>query len=247
MRGRADQWAVVPIKSFVDAKHRLSSTLDDDARQALVRAMAEDVIAELKKVEGLQGVLVVTRSSEVRDFAIARGVEHWDDPPQADLSMALEATAEHLITTFAARTMMILPCDVPLAEAGLLSRALSRHRGLTLASDIAGAGTNLLIASPPNLIRFCYDGYGFQVHRERGRELGVDVQIIQDERLQLDIDTPDDLERMKRLAEGTEVRLGSQTLPLLRTAAHSRTGTGAQQIPQPDIHATRHSYRMNHP
>lgn len=205
-------WALVPIKSFGDAKKRLAEAVDARTRHLLVRTMAEDVIAQLKKVPGLAGILIATRSDEVRGFAKAQQVECWEEPRDADLSAALNAAARHLASALAADTVMILPCDVPLVESRLLSEALSRHQALTLASDDGGEGTNLLIASPPNLIEFCYDGHGFEVHRGRGLALGVDVQIIEDDTIQLDVDTPRDLDRLTKRAIGRE---GSRTLNLI--------------------------------
>ncbi len=206
-------WALVPIKSFAGAKKRLSEALDLGTRRALVRAMAEDVIGELKKVPGLTGILIATRSDEVREFAHKQTVECWKDPIETDLSTAVDGAARYLRSDFAADTLMILPCDVPLVESETLTQALAQHKDLTLASDNEGEGTNLLIASPPHLIDFCYDGHGFGVHRERGLALGAQVQVIEDDRIQLDVDTPRDLERLTTMGEGIE---GRRTLNLVR-------------------------------
>lgn len=224
---RSNIWALVPIKSFSGAKKRLAEAIDIQTRRLLVRAMAEDVIAELKKLTSLTGILIATRSDEVRVFAREQGVECWEDPPQADLSAALDAAALHLASSFKADTLMILPCDVPLVDSRRLADALSRHQGLTLASDKHGEGTNLLIASPPHLIDFCYDGHGFRVHRERGLALGADVRVIEDERIQLDVDTPEDLDRLIAQGEGIET---SRTLLLVsRNRTRFRVPSNTQE------------------
>ena len=190
-------WAVVPIKSFAGAKKRLAVALDADSRKILVRAMAEDVIATLKNVRGLAGILVVTASKEVQAFARSEGVDVWDDPLSGDLTGTLEAAAEHLIASRRADTMMIVPSDVPLVLGEVLSDALERHESLSLASDDQGEGTNLLIATPPNLIRLCYDGHGFRTHMNRGRALDLSPQVVQDASIHLDIDTPEDLKQLR--------------------------------------------------
>ena len=210
-------WAIVPIKAFASAKKRLASALEDSSRRELVRAMARDVIEALEGVSGLSGILVVTADEEVRGFARDLGVECWDDPADGDLTKSLEAAAEHLASTLSADTMIILPADVPLVSSALLFPVLSRHESLTLASDDEGEGTNLLIASPPNLIRFCYDGHGFHVHLQRGQALGIKPHIVSDPRIQLDIDTPRDLQRLRTLGKGVQ---GKHSLSVLAKSSH---------------------------
>ncbi|MCY4041697.1 MAG: 2-phospho-L-lactate guanylyltransferase [Gammaproteobacteria bacterium] len=190
-------WAVVPIKSFIGAKKRLARVIDPKSRAALVNAMANDVIRALKHVRQLTGIRIVTASDEVHAFARAEGVDDWHDPLSGDLSGTLEAAAEHLAASRRADTMMIVPCDVPLVRHELLAEALDRHESLTLASDDQGEGTNLLIASPPNLIRLCYDGHGFRTHLARGHALGLTPQIIEDDSIHLDVDTAEDLQKLR--------------------------------------------------
>ncbi len=190
-------WAVVPIKSFSGAKRRLASVLDTESREALVRTMAKDVISSLKGIRQLTGILVVTASTEVQAFARSEQVDSWDDPVSDDLTGVLEAAARHLVASRRADTMMIVPCDVPLVRAQVLSDALDRHQSLTLASDDHGEGTNLLIASPPSLIRFCYDGHGFRTHLSRGQALGLCPQVVDDASIRLDVDTAEDLEKLR--------------------------------------------------
>ena len=49
-------WAVLPAKDFNDAKQRLASVLDADARRGLFQAMYEDVLSSLCAVEALQAI-----------------------------------------------------------------------------------------------------------------------------------------------------------------------------------------------
>lgn len=206
-------WAVVPIKDFSSAKRRLASAISDTARAELVRAMSQDVIDALKCVNGLSGILVVTSSVAVRRFAKQAAVDCLEDPPGSDLSGALQAAARHLVSDQSADTIMIVPADVPLVSSPLLYTALSRHESLTLAPDDEGEGTNLLIASPPDLIQFCYDGHGFRVHLERGKALGLQPHVLTHPRIELDIDTPQDLARLRTLGKGL---VGKQSLVVAR-------------------------------
>ena len=190
-------WAVVPIKSFAGAKKRLAGVLGNGVRAALARAMAKDVITALKQVSELDAILVVTASTEVREFAHLEGARCWDDPLTDDLTGSLEAAARHLVVSERVDTMMVIPSDVPLVTPELLSNALENHASLTLASDDVGEGTNLLIASPPELIRLCYDGHGFRTHLARGQALGISPKVVVDAGIHLDVDTPEDLRKLR--------------------------------------------------
>ena len=52
--------AIVPVKALEQAKRRLSSVLPDAARQQLVLAMLQDVLAALAGVGSIDWAVVVT-------------------------------------------------------------------------------------------------------------------------------------------------------------------------------------------
>ena len=52
--------AILPVKSFGAAKQRLAAALGAGSRQALAQAMFSDVLASLRRVPGLDSVVVVT-------------------------------------------------------------------------------------------------------------------------------------------------------------------------------------------
>src|ERR671937_47693 len=61
--GRGEQMrtlAIVPVKSFANAKQRLSKSLASGSRRSLVQAMFSDVIGGLRRMERLDAIAVVT-------------------------------------------------------------------------------------------------------------------------------------------------------------------------------------------
>ena len=62
-------WAVLPLKDFVDAKQRLSPVLEPHERRALVRAMLEDVLTVLTQCTQIQRVLIVSHEPEADAIA----------------------------------------------------------------------------------------------------------------------------------------------------------------------------------
>ena len=66
-------WAVLPAKNFDDAKQRLAGVLNAADRRDLFAAMFEDVLETLCAVDGLAGVLVVTRDDAAAAIARRHG------------------------------------------------------------------------------------------------------------------------------------------------------------------------------
>jgi len=62
-------------------------------------------------------------------------------------------------------------------------------------------GTNLLYINPEGLISFSYGSGSFNKHLELARQSGARVNIISSNSLELDLDTPEDLELMKSIQD----------------------------------------------
>src|ERR671931_133474 len=52
--------AVLPVKSFAAAKQRLSDARCTGARRALAQAMVSDVVTALRRVRGMEEIVLVT-------------------------------------------------------------------------------------------------------------------------------------------------------------------------------------------
>src|ERR1700704_4040053 len=75
---------VVPLRSFASGKVRLADALDDDARRAFTRTMAERVVA----AAGARPVVIVSSAPEVIAWADALGIAHVADPGSLDAAAA---------------------------------------------------------------------------------------------------------------------------------------------------------------
>jgi 2-phospho-L-lactate guanylyltransferase len=197
---RPAMWAIVPCKRLNRAKTRLAHVLGPAERHALARAMLRDVLAVLTQVRGLDGVAVVTSDPEVSALADASVALVLDDPPNADHSAAARAaTAE--VARRGVRGVLILSADVPLLTASEVERVLAIHgggRGITIATNRAGEGTNAIACTPPDAIALSFGRDSRRRHVRAARELGLPVRCICPPGLALDIDTPEDLAEYKR-------------------------------------------------
>jgi 2-phospho-L-lactate guanylyltransferase len=200
--------AVVPIRSFTNAKERLRDVLADPQRHMLVRRMAEAVV---RTTGAMMPVLVVSGDPEVLAWASALGAEAVPEPVGATLSAQTHryvldslldeglnaavsegaATASHM----GARTLLVLAADLPLIDHDDIAAVLRlpSRPGLTLAADKHGYGTNALAVSPPEGIAFRFGAESLSRHRQLANRTGLPVRVVHRFGLATDIDTPDDL------------------------------------------------------
>ena len=177
---------VIPIKAFEQAKDRLSGVLSTDQRALLARTTALGV---LESVRGAS-VFVVCDNPEVSQWATSHGatVVHQSQP-------GLNVAAHEGIS--AAREyerVMIVHSDLPLPRRlrELLSSTVASNT-VTIVPDRHRDGTNVLII--PSGVGFTchYGAKSFEAHTAEATKLGLPLQIVEDDELALDIDTPDDL------------------------------------------------------
>ena len=195
--------ALIPAKGFANAKQRLSAWLSAEERALLAETMLRDVLAETLAAQGLEAVYVVTGNARVRAIADALGarviVEEQENGETGAVTFAL---AELKRRGFEAA--LVIPADMPLARAAdiesVVAQAPARNRFALLAPSHDRMGTNALLLAPPDAIalRFGYDSFTY--HVEQAVDRGVPLKLVENERIALDIDEPQDLERF--LADG---------------------------------------------
>ena len=188
-------WAVLPAKDFNDAKQRLASVLDADARRGLFQAMFEDVLSSLCAVEALQGVLVVTRDATAAALAEKHGAQVLREDENRGQTAAVEAAASWLAGQ-GADGMIALPGDIPLVPPSEIAEVLAVHdseRGMTIVPAQDERGSNCIAVSPPDLISFHFGNDSFKPHLRAAEEAGVTPRIVRLPGIGLDIDRPDDL------------------------------------------------------
>ncbi len=192
---RASTWAVVPVKALGQAKRRLSRVLPDAARQRLVLAMLEDVLAAVARVDAIEGVVVVTPDAHVAELARSRGATIVPEPGARELNAAIESGIAYVRSRGAAQAL-VLPADIPLATSGELgSLIVSRGQrpGVTLAPSHDSNGTNALLLAPPDAIAACYGAGSYLQHLSQAMARRVDVNVVHLAGVARDIDEPADL------------------------------------------------------
>jgi len=179
------QAVLVPVKSFADAKRRLGSALDDGERQALVRKMAEQVLAAAAPLP----VAVVCDDPHVAAWAREHhALVVWE--PGRGLNGAVEEGVARL-SEMSVQQVTVAHGDLPMA---IGIGTLPPFEGITLVPDRHGDGTNVIRLPSDCGFRFSYGPGSFLRHREECARLGLPLRIANDPLLAFDVDSPADLE-----------------------------------------------------
>ncbi len=190
--------AVLPIKTFARAKHRLAETVDVPDRRALAEAMVGDVLQALAGVQGLDRLVVVTAEPRAASAARDAGAEVVHDDDEAGQSAAAALGVGAALAGGAERALLV-PGDCPALDPGEVDGLLSRQgrAGVVIVPDRHGSGTNALLLSPPGVIEPSFGPGSFARHAARAHAAQTVVRVAEVRSLGLDVDTPDDLQALR--------------------------------------------------
>jgi 2-phospho-L-lactate guanylyltransferase len=191
-------WAVVPLKTAITAKSRLSTVLDAHERKRLYLAMAKHVLITLKGAPGIEAVLAVTSDDEVAQFASRCGAQILRQERDAGTADACRTAVSQAPAHI--RSLLMISGDLPLLSAESVARFIelgTREPLMAIAPDRHRTGTNALLCTPPRAIPVCFGPGSYAMHLSAALERHVPVEIVEAEELALDIDTPDDLRRLR--------------------------------------------------
>ena len=192
--------ALMPVKGFRNAKQRLAPLLGSDAREVLAEAMFRDVLRQVRAARGLSGTFVVTGDDRVASIASAAGAEVLREHAEEGETAAVDF-ARLEMKNAGCEAALILPGDMPLVRAADIEQVLAQVPDgaaspyALLVPSHDRKGTNALLLAPPDIIklRFGYDSFNF--HMSQVTAQGLPMRFIENERMALDIDEPQDLER----------------------------------------------------
>jgi 2-phospho-L-lactate guanylyltransferase len=205
-------FAILPIKSFTDAKQRLAQELTPGPRQALAEAMFTDVLAALRRARCVDQILVVTGDHGAQQIAGGYGAAVLGDDQRGHNAAA--ARGIERAVELGAQRVLLVPGDCPLMRPEELDELIGRTPippSALIIPDRHGTGTNALLLTPPDALAPGFGPGSCERHAEHARAQGAAPEVVPVPSLALDIDTPEDL-----AALGT--RLGS----LPGGAAHTR-------------------------
>lgn len=199
---------VLPVKRFARAKTRLLVAVGPPGRAALLRAMLEDVLHALDRVQQVHRVVVVTGEGRAEKVAMEAAkrltvpIEVMRDPDERGHSQAAVLGIVRALA-LGAECSALLPGDCPMIDPAELDDALGRmaEGRVAVVPDRHGTGTNGLLLAPADAIGPAFGDGSCARHLDRAGRAGYEAVREELPSLALDLDTPDDLDLMReRLA-----------------------------------------------
>lgn len=189
-------WAIVPIKPLRRGKSRLSTILSEEERSHLNHYLFTHTIEVLKQVPAISDILVVSRDTNVLTESRELGVRTVTENGTPELNHAIRR-ASVFSTAFSTEGVLIVPADLPLLTPDDVTDFIHHRTSapmIVISPDRRRQGTNMLLLDPADLLTFSYGQESFTRHIELAKSRGATVTIVENERIALDLDIPEDFD-----------------------------------------------------
>jgi 2-phospho-L-lactate/phosphoenolpyruvate guanylyltransferase len=197
LSGALSIFAVVPVKDLAGTKSRLAPILNPGARAGLTLYMMGRVVAALRGA-GVENVGVVSPDWIVLGEARERGTTPLRQESRG-LNPALDEGRRWAMDRGAA-ALLVLPADLPLLgpdDVQEVMGEMGEESSVVISPDRNHTGTNALLLRPPDALPFAFGPGSYEAHLQAARERGLDVRVCERPHVAFDLDTADDLARLK--------------------------------------------------
>ncbi|MGB5702149.1 MAG: 2-phospho-L-lactate guanylyltransferase [Polyangiales bacterium] len=195
------RWALIPVKSFDRGKSRLAEVLPPNERAAFSRKLFEHVVRVLQKSASIDGVAIVSDSTEAREQAEHLGAVALED---VEGSQGLAEVVDAALNDLEARgatSVLVCMSDLPELSTDDIESVgrLLDEVDVVLVPDLLQEGTNVVALKPPSVLPSCLGHEdSLQRHRDLARDLGLTVSVQLRNGISFDVDRPGDLARLRR-------------------------------------------------
>jgi 2-phospho-L-lactate guanylyltransferase len=189
--------ALIPVKSLLIAKSRLSSSFTQPQRERLVLDMLHHILYILLDSELFDKVSVVSSDKQVLEKSYFWGAqavaEEYHGHNQALHGAALREISE------GATTLLTISADLPLLTTQEIRcfYQQSLQHDVVLASSRDGTGTNAIMVRPPLAVPYVFGPGSLQSYVEAAKQNHLSYSKFHSIGLAFDIDTIDDLDEVE--------------------------------------------------
>lgn len=212
--------AILPVKTFANAKQRLDDGLDAGTRRVIAQAMFSDVLTALRRAKQVDEILVVTADDHAAQIAGGYGASVLVDQERGHNAAA--AVGVLAAATAKAGRALLVPGDCPLLDPSEIDALIGRSSAAAvIVPDRHGTGTNALLLTPPDSLQPSFGPDSCARHVANAERDGTRAEVVEVASLALDVDTPADLETLHAMLDATHGR-AAHTRGALRQLWRSR-------------------------
>jgi 2-phospho-L-lactate guanylyltransferase len=215
--------AVLPIKNFTEAKQRLETLLSAGPRRALAEAMFSDVLTALRRSSAVGDILVVTRDHIAQQIAGGHGALVLEDEEPGQSPAAMLGVSYAIDHEY--ERVLLVPGDCPMlapSDVDALIALPYESPSALIVPDRHGTGTNALLLTPPDSLPPAFGPDSCERHVADAKLAGTAAEVVRVASLELDIDTPEDLEVLRGMLENAHGG-AAHTRGMLSQMLRSRT------------------------
>lgn len=215
--------AVLPMKTFSEAKRRLRHQLSPGERRALVEAMFSDVLVALRRAKLVERTLVVSADHIAQQIAAGYGAGVAADDDRGHNRAA--AIGVRIAVEQGAERVLLVPGDCPAVSPAELDALVARPamgRSVLVVPDRHGTGTNALLLTPPDALAPSFGPDSRKRHLAEAEQAGLQAEVVEIASLAMDVDTPEDLETLQETLRTTHGG-AAHTRGMLTQLMRSRT------------------------
>jgi len=185
--------AIVPVKSFSNAKTRLDLTKLQ--KEQLCEIMLEEILHTLSISPQIEKILVVTKEKKAIDIGKKFQVIHILDSDEKSVNNAVEI-ADKYLQEHDFDASIVIPQDIPFIKTQDIDFVLNYKIPPNFVIVVPSRrfdGTNALIRMPVNLMKTHYDEDSYKIHMNTAKAYTRNVALVFAKRIMWDIDNMEDL------------------------------------------------------
>jgi 2-phospho-L-lactate guanylyltransferase len=204
----SDIWAIIPVKEFDGAKHRLADLLSPHERLVLAATMLTDVLDAVAGSRHLAGVMIVTIDPNATVLGQNIGARILTEGARDGHTGSVNA-GRRILANEGRNGMITMPGDIPAVRAGEIDAVLSAHLAapsFTISPAHDDLGSNAVVCSPPESVPLRFGDNSYFPHLDAARLQGIEPTVIRQPGIAMDIDHPADLAVFLRLPQSTGTR-----------------------------------------
>lgn len=194
---------LVPVKPLAEGKSRLQGILAPEQRAMLNRILALRTFEVAQDLLDVAEVFVVSKSTEVLNLASDSLLTRIEEAPSASLNEAI-AQGSTEARRSGCKELLVLPVDLMFLTSARVRRLLEnpQRADVLIVPDVAGKGTNLIYWRAIDAAKFHFGTNSALLHVQDAESRGLSTEIVNDQSLSFDLDSPADFKRWTVISGG---------------------------------------------